>query len=76
MTLSLPFTIRFPFYHSHASDKIFLHSTLDRVDLDTDAVDIATRLSRLSHFLNGAKRLLGCYYLSPNEFRRCSRKVG
>jgi len=73
MTLSLPFTIRFPFY---ASDKIFLHSPLDMVDLDTDAVDIAKRLGCLSHFVKGAKRLLACYYLSPNEFRRHSRKVG
>ena len=76
MCLSLPFAIRFPFYHSHASNQIFLHSPLDVVDLDNDAVDIAKRLGRLSHFLQGAKRLLTCCSLTPDEFCRYSRKVG
>ena len=76
MCLSLPFAIRFPFYHSHASNQIFLHSPLDVVDLDNDAVDIAKRLGRLSHFLQGAKRLFTCYSLAPDEFCRYSRKVG
>ena len=75
MSLLLPFIIQFPFDHSFANDKIFLQSPLDMVDLDSDAVDIAQRLGRLSHFLSGAKGLLTCSFLSPNEFRRYSRKV-
>lgn len=75
MSLLLPFIIQFPFDHSFANDKIFLQSPLDMVDLDSDAVDIAQRLGRLSHFLSGAKGLLTCSFLSPNEFHRYSRKI-
>jgi len=37
---------------------LFLHSPLDVVDLDNDAVDIAKCLGRLSHFFQGEKGLL------------------
>jgi len=76
MCLSPPFAIQFPFYHSHASNQIVLHSPLDMVDLDNDAVDIANRLCHISHFFQGAKRLFTYYSLTPDEFRQYSRKVG
>jgi len=55
---------------------LFLHSPLDVIDLDNDAVDIAKCLGRLSHFFQGAKRLFTCYSLTPDELRLYLRKVG
>jgi hypothetical protein len=76
MSLLLPFPIRFPLYYSVGDDQIFLQSPSDIVDLGSDAVDTAHLLGRLSRFLRGARNLLTCYFLSPREFRRNSRKVG
>ncbi|KAF9450738.1 hypothetical protein P691DRAFT_809573 [Macrolepiota fuliginosa MF-IS2] len=75
MSLLLPFTKQFPSYRSLGENGIFPQSPSKIVDLCNDAVDLACCLSRLSRFLGGVKKLLTCYYLSPDEFHRYSRKI-
>ena len=76
LSLRLSSTLSLSFYNLLPRRIVGMADALyPSVDLKTDAMDLARRLSSLQHFLPAAHQLLSCEHLSPDDVDRYARKV-